>query len=147
MIEIPVVRWGKPYESMEQAEVVHFETGETLAKVHQANGGIVKMDMRKASRARDILRQHRIADLISMCEQAADIFENDTLPLGNGTQSPDDFCKLQSATTGLPENMCRFNIGKTELLAPSLPATLIEMVPSTSPSARSWSIVEECIRR
>ena len=124
MIEIPVVRWGKPYESLEQAEVVHFETGETLAKVHQANGGIVKMDMRKAKKAREILRQHKISDLIAMCEKAADIFENDTLPLGNGTQSPDDFCKLQSATTGLPENMCRFNIGKNAFALRNMGAIL-----------------------
>ncbi|MFG0294596.1 MAG: hypothetical protein ACF8PG_01715, partial [Maioricimonas sp. JB045] len=26
MIEIPVIRWGQPYESMEQQPVVHFET-------------------------------------------------------------------------------------------------------------------------
>ncbi len=112
MIEIPVVRWGKPYESMEKSEVVHFETGETIATVHQANGGIVKMDMRKGKKARDILRQYKVEDLLDMCAKAADIFENDTLPLGDGTQSPEDFCRMQSATTGLPEHMCKFNMGK-----------------------------------
>ena len=57
MLEIPVIRWGQPYESMEQQPVVHFETGEELATVHQANGGLIKMDMRKAAKARDLLRQ------------------------------------------------------------------------------------------
>ncbi|MEZ6062736.1 MAG: aldehyde dehydrogenase family protein [Planctomycetaceae bacterium] len=112
MIEIPIVRWGKPYESMEKMDVVHFETGETLAQVHQANGGIIKMDMRKAKAARDVLRQFTIEQLIEMCAKAADLYESATLPLGNGEQSPDDFCTMQSATTGLPEHMCRFNMTK-----------------------------------
>lgn len=113
MLEIPVIRWGKPYESMDQSPVVHFETGEELAKVHQANGGIIKMDMRKAKKARDLLRQHSIEDLIGMCEKAADYYVNDELPMGNGTQTPDEFCRIQSASTGLPEHMCKFNMGKS----------------------------------
>jgi len=113
MLEIPVIRWGKPYESMDQSPVVHFETGEELAKVHQANGGIIKMDMRKAKKARDLLRQHSIEDLIGMCEKAADYYVNDELPMGNGTQTPEEFCRIQSASTGLPEHMCKFNMGKS----------------------------------
>jgi acyl-CoA reductase-like NAD-dependent aldehyde dehydrogenase len=113
MLEIPVIRWGKPYESMDQSPVVHFETGEELAKVHQANGGIIKMDMRKAKKARDLLRQYSIEDLIGMCEKAADYYVHDELPMGNGTQTPEEFCRIQSASTGLPEHMCKFNMGKS----------------------------------
>ena len=112
MIEIPVVRWGQPYESMEKKDVVHFETGETLATVHQANGGIIKMDIRKAGKAREVLREFQIEDLIEICKKAAELYETAELPLGNGTQTPDDFCRMQSATTGLPEHMCRFNMSK-----------------------------------
>ena len=56
MLEIPVIRWGKEYQSMTKMDVVHFETGETLARVHEANGGLIKMDMKKAKKAREILR-------------------------------------------------------------------------------------------
>ena len=112
MLEVPVIRWGKPYESLEKADVVHFETGETLAQVHQANGGLIKMDMKKAGKAREILRQIPIADLIKMCSKAADLYLNATLPLGNGTQTPAEFCTLQSASTGLPEAMCASNMKK-----------------------------------
>lgn len=112
MIDIPAIRWGQPYESMEKRDVVHFETGETLATVHQANGGIIKMDMRKAAKARETLREFSIDELMEKCAAAADLYESATLPLGNGTQSPDDFCTMQSATTGLPEHMCRFNMSK-----------------------------------
>lgn len=112
MLEIPVIRWGQPYESLERDKVVHFETGEALAEVHQANGGLMKMDMRKAQRARDLLREVPIPRLVEMCKKAGDLYTSATLPLGNGTQNPEEFCRMQSATTGLPEQMCASNMKK-----------------------------------
>ena len=112
MLEIPVLRWGKPYESMQKDDVVHFETGEVLAKVHQANGGLLQMDMRHAQRARNLLREFSIPQLIEMTAKAGELYLNGTLPLGNGTQSPAEFCRMQSATTGLPEHMCAANMKK-----------------------------------
>ena len=49
MIKIPVIRWGAPYESLENDSVVHFDTGEELATVGQANAGLIQRDMRKAA--------------------------------------------------------------------------------------------------
>jgi acyl-CoA reductase-like NAD-dependent aldehyde dehydrogenase len=112
MLDIPVIRWGKPYESIDKTPIVHFETGETLATMSQANGGIIKLDMRKQAKARDVLRQFSIDQLCDMCVQAADLYMNGTLPLGNGTQTPEEFCRIQSATTGLPEAMCAANMRK-----------------------------------
>src|SRR5215471_17131022 len=112
MIEIPALRWGKPYESLEKQEVVHFETGETLAKVHQANAGLLQMDMRHAQRARNLLREIPSDKLIEIAAKAGDLYLNAKLPLGNGTQTPEEFCRMQSATTGLPEHMCAANMKK-----------------------------------
>jgi acyl-CoA reductase-like NAD-dependent aldehyde dehydrogenase len=112
MLEIPVIRWGQPYESIEKQPVVHFETGEELAVMHQANGGLIKMDMRKAGKARDVLRQFSIEQLCAMCAKAADFYMEGDLPLGTGKQGPQDFCRMQSATTGLPEHMCAANMRK-----------------------------------
>jgi len=112
MLQIPVIRWGKPYQSMEKAPVVHFETGTELAQMDQANGGLIKMDMRKAVQARQVLRQFSIEELCQKCADAADDFLNGTLPLGDGTQTPEEFCHIQSATTGLPEWMCAMNMRK-----------------------------------
>jgi len=112
MLEIPVIRWGQPYESIEKQPVVHFETGEELAVMHQANGGLIKMDMRKAGKARDVLRQFSIEQLCDMCARAADFYMEGDLPLGSGKQGPQDFCRMQSATTGLPEHMCAANMRK-----------------------------------
>lgn len=112
MLELPILRWGKPYDSMEKADVVHFETGEVLARVHQATGAQLGMDIRHAARARDALRQFSIDQLIEMTKKAADLYLNGTLSLGTGTQSPAEFCRMQSATTGLPEHMCAANMKK-----------------------------------
>jgi acyl-CoA reductase-like NAD-dependent aldehyde dehydrogenase len=116
MIHIPVLRWGEPYKSMDVDKVVHFQTGEPLAEVSRANAGLVERDMRYAKRARDMLREIPIAELIRMVKKAADLYTSAELPLGDGTQTPDQFVRMQSATTGLPEHMCRFNMKKNHFV-------------------------------
>ncbi len=116
MLSLPVLRWGKPYDSLEKDKVVHFNTGEPIAEVGQANAGILARDMRQAKRARDVLRDIPTQDLIEKIKKAADLYLSGTLPLGNGTQSPDEFVRSQSASTGLPEHMCRFNMEKNHFV-------------------------------
>src|SRR5262245_14803574 len=116
MLHIPALRWGEPYKSLEVDPVVHFSTGEVLAEVSRANGGLVERDMRHARRAREVLRDIPVADLLRMMKKAADLYVGGELPLGNGTQSPDQFVRMQSATTGLPEHMCRFNMEKNHFV-------------------------------
>jgi acyl-CoA reductase-like NAD-dependent aldehyde dehydrogenase len=116
MIHIPVLRWGEPYKSLDVDKVVHFATGEALAEVSRANGGLIERDMRKAQRARDVLRQISIADLLKMAKKAGELYTDAELPLGDGTQTPDQFVRMQSATTGLPEHMCRFNMKKNHFV-------------------------------
>jgi acyl-CoA reductase-like NAD-dependent aldehyde dehydrogenase len=112
MIHFPVLRWGEPYESLETEEVVHFATGEPVARVSQASQGMVARDMRKAQRARDALRQVAPSELLAMVKKAGELFTSADLPLGDGKQSPEDFVRQQSATTGLSEHMCRMNMDK-----------------------------------
>lgn len=112
MLEIPVIRWGKPYESLEKSEVVHFDSGEPIARVSQANGGLVARDMRNADQARNLLKQFSCSELLDKLVRAADLFEHETLPMGDGWQTPGEFVHQQSASTGLPEHMCRANVAK-----------------------------------
>jgi acyl-CoA reductase-like NAD-dependent aldehyde dehydrogenase len=112
MLTLPVLRWGKPYDSLEKDEVRHFITGESIAKVSQANGGMLERDMRHAPRARQLLRDIPIADLIERIKKAGELYLNATLPMGDGTQSPDEFARQQSASTGLPVHMCKANMQK-----------------------------------
>jgi acyl-CoA reductase-like NAD-dependent aldehyde dehydrogenase len=97
---------------MEVDEVVHFSTGEPIARVSRANGGLIQRDARKAQRARDLLREIPIDDLIARVGRAGELYMNGTLPMGDGTQTPDEFVHAQSASTGLPERMCRANMKK-----------------------------------
>src|SRR5438874_3873754 len=116
MIHIPVSRWGEPYKSLDVDKVVHFATGEPLAEVSRANAGLVERDMRHARRAREALRQIPIKDLLQMAKKAGELFAKAELPLGDGTQTPEQFVRMQSATTGLPEHMCRFNMEKNNFV-------------------------------
>lgn len=120
MIHFPLLRWGQAYKSLDVEEVVHFESGEPLAQVGQANTGLIARDMPKAQKARDVLREIPVLDLIEMVKQAADLFLKAELPAGDGTQTPEDFVKYQSATTGLPEHMCTFNMNKLHYVLTNL---------------------------
>jgi len=101
---------------MDADEVVHFLTGEPIAKVSRANAGLIQRDMRKAAGARDALRRIPIAELIARMKTAGDSYMNDELPIGDGTQTPDDFVRQQSASTGLPEALCRANMKKNQFV-------------------------------
>ena len=63
MLNIPILRWGQPYTSLETEDVVHFITGETLARVSQANTGLLGRDMRLAERARQVLTEISVSEL------------------------------------------------------------------------------------
>ena len=105
MVNIPVLRWGRPYTSLEVDNVIHFITGETLAQVSQANAGLLAKDIRQAQRARDLLCEIPCRELIKIMKKAGELYKDATLPLGDGEQSPADFARQQSASTGLPEHM------------------------------------------
>jgi acyl-CoA reductase-like NAD-dependent aldehyde dehydrogenase len=116
MIHIPVMRWGEPYRSLDVDQVVHFDTGEVLAEVSRANGGLIQRDMKKAWQARHVLREIPVADLLAMVKKAGELYTQAELPLGDGTQTPEQFVRMQSATTGLPEHMCKFNMEKNQFV-------------------------------
>ena len=103
-------------------------TGEPVAEVSQANPGIVARDLRKgADRARSVLREIPCAELLAMVKKAAELFSSAELPLGDGTQTPDEFVRQQSATTGLPEHMCRLNMEKLRYVLDHLDEVLASL--------------------
>ena len=112
MIHLPVLRWGQPYTSLEVDPVVHFATGEPIANVSRANAGLIQRDRRKAARAREVLREIPIDDLIERVGAAGELYTSGTLPMGDGLQTADEFVRAQSGTTGLPELLCRANMKK-----------------------------------
>ena len=133
MIHFPVLRWGEPYQSLEVDKVVHFASGEPVAEVSQANPGIVARDLRKADRARDVLREFTPSELIGLVKKGAELFSSAELPLGDGVQTPDDFVRQQSATTGLPEHMCRMNMEKLRYVLDHIDDILVSLTRRLDP--------------
>jgi acyl-CoA reductase-like NAD-dependent aldehyde dehydrogenase len=132
MLHLPVLRWGQPYESLDIDQVAHFATGEPIAKVSRANSGLVQRDARKAQRARDVLREFSIDDLIARVGKAGELYMTAALPIGDGTQTPDEFVRAQSATTGLPERLARANMQKNGFVLKEMRSILTSLTRGLS---------------
>src|SRR6186713_3257155 len=127
MLNLPILRRGEPYTSMDVDEVVHFATGEPIARVSRANAGMLQRDMRHAARARAVLRDIPIDELIARAGRASELYMNGTLAMGDGAQTPDDFVHAQSASTGLPERMCRANMKKNAFVLAEMRSILTSL--------------------
>ncbi|HVL68205.1 MAG TPA: aldehyde dehydrogenase family protein [Vicinamibacterales bacterium] len=114
MIHIPILRHGVPYKSLDVIRIPHHRTRETFAEMSQANPGIIRRDLREEQQldARQTLARVPAARLLDICRRAADHFLNDTLPLGEAAQTPDDYVQQLSATTGMPHVLVRRNMAK-----------------------------------
>ncbi len=108
VFDVPVLRFGEPYESMETLPVVDPRTGETLALVGQANSGLVRRDLLKVREARAALEALSCSELIAMCAKAGESFMTGTL----GGMSAEQYVTTLSRTSGLPHVMARRNMAK-----------------------------------
>jgi len=111
---LPALRQGKNYASLDQAAVNDCRTGEPLARLSQVNAGIIRKDLARIAEARLALRQFSCDRLLEICQQAAGLFLNETLPLGDQghTQTPQQYVETLSATSGLPFVLVRRNMEK-----------------------------------
>src|SRR5687767_9449838 len=112
MIHIPILRQGEPYKSLDVARVPHHQTGELFVEISQANNGLIRRDLRDQKTGREKLSALSTSELIGICARAAAHFFNDNLPLGEETQTPEDYVRQVSATTGMPHVLARRNMGK-----------------------------------
>ena len=112
MLHIPILRAGKAYESIEKIEIVHHATGGPVAAVSQANSGMLARDIGRMDDT--VLERFTVAELIEMCKKAAELFAAATLPVGDASQSFDDYIMQLSATTGMPITYCRNNASKIQ---------------------------------
>lgn len=110
MLHIPILRHGRPYESVEQIELAHYATGDPVALVSQANAGLVARDIHRMDH--NVLDKFTCAELIAMCRKAGELFMNEALPCGDASQTFDDYIQALSATTGMPITYCRNNARK-----------------------------------
>jgi acyl-CoA reductase-like NAD-dependent aldehyde dehydrogenase len=111
---IPCLRKGAPYESLDQIKIKGYSDGQTLASVSTVNGGIIRRDLRRIDEAKAALRKFTVDQLIDISSKAGEAFLSGTLPLGDKghTQSPEEYMRTLSSTSGLPHVMVKRNMDK-----------------------------------
>ena len=106
---IPIVRLGENYKSLDVYELKDHRSGEVVALVSQANGGLIKKDRKKLL---NIESRRSLHDLMEIIRISAKIFMEDELPLGDILQSPQEYARQLSSTSGMPQSMCYENMNK-----------------------------------
>ncbi len=111
---IPVIRRGRPYESLDKINALDHRSGSALAHVSSINAGIIRKDLQRIGESRAALKKFTVAQLIEICAKAGEHFLNGTLPLGDKghTQAPQQYVETLSSTSGLPHVMVRRNMQK-----------------------------------
>jgi len=94
------------------ARAVHYRTREPFVEVSQANAGLVRRDLRGQSHARAALSQFSVEELLTLSARAAEHFASGELPLGETLQTPEDYVRQVTATTGMPHVLVRRNMEK-----------------------------------
>ena len=114
MLHLPILRRGRPYTSVEVATIPDFRTKKPFAGLSQANAGLVRRDLLEERQAemRAALDAFTVRQLVDISRRAAASFTKDTLPVGDDAQTPDDYVRQLSATTGLPHVLVRRNMEK-----------------------------------
>jgi acyl-CoA reductase-like NAD-dependent aldehyde dehydrogenase len=135
MLHIPILRHGEPYTSVEQVTLVHHATGAPVAVVSQANSGMVRRDLTRVDDC--VLEAFTVKQLMALTRKAAEHFIGSELPIGDGTQTFDDYIAQLSATTGMPVGYCRRNAQKIHKVLDE-----IETVVGGLTRGFDWSILD-----
>src|SRR5262245_59527652 len=115
MLHLPILRWGRPYRSVDRTVVSHFRTREPFVEMSQANVGVIRRDLLRQNDVRRTLADIPIARLVEMSKAAAEHFQHATLPIEPGAPAhptPQDYVEQVSATTGMPWANVRRNMAK-----------------------------------
>jgi Aldehyde dehydrogenase family len=124
MLHLPILRHGNPYYSLDVARVAHHQSSELFVEVSQANAGLIRRDLGQQDVGRASLTRFSTKELVNICSRAAEHFTNDSVPLGDTSQSPDDYVKQVSATTGLPYVLARRNMFKIKSMFANMESVL-----------------------
>ncbi|HEV8169338.1 MAG TPA: aldehyde dehydrogenase family protein, partial [Pyrinomonadaceae bacterium] len=99
-------------------------TRETFVEVSQANAGLIRRDLGQQDIGTNSLERFSTRELVDICTRAAEHFTDDSLPLGDSTQTPEDYVKQVSATTGLPYVLARRNMLKIKSMLANMESVL-----------------------
>lgn len=124
MLHIPILRHGHQYRSLDISRVPHHQTRELFVEVSQANAGLIRRDLARQDIGATALNRFSIEELVDISARAAHHFTNDPLPLGDSTQTAEDYVKQVSATTGLPHVLARRNMLKIRSMFANMESVL-----------------------
>ena len=124
VVEIPLLRHGRPYRSLDTVRVPHYRTGEPFVEISQANVGLIRRDLLDQQTARGLLAGFTTEELFRICARAAELFAGSPLALGDAMQTPEDYVRQVSATTGLPHVMVRRNMQKIRTVLAEMEAVV-----------------------
>ncbi len=133
---IPILRAGVEYTSLEQSELKGYADATSLARVSQANAGIVRRDLRRLAEKTASFRSLPSARMLEICKQAGELFLNGTLEINSDgdKQSPQDYVEALSKTSGLPHVLCRKNMQKVFTVFDEMGAVLRGLTRGMDPS-------------
>jgi acyl-CoA reductase-like NAD-dependent aldehyde dehydrogenase len=125
-MHLPLLRQGKPYQSMDTVELRSVRSGEPVATVSQANAGLIRRDLRRMDAVQEALRAVPAEQLLTICARAGERFMEADLPLDEdgSTQSPREYVEALSETSGLPHALCRRNMAKIRQVLTQMPTIL-----------------------
>jgi hypothetical protein len=124
MLHIPILRHGTEYRSLDIARVPHHRTRELFVEVSQANPGLIRRDLGRQDIGTASLQRFSTRELVDICARGGEHFTNDPLPLGDSTQTADDYVQQVSATTGLPYTLARRNMLKIKSMFTNMESVL-----------------------
>lgn len=114
ILQLPILRQGQPYYSLDVARVVHHRTREPFVEVSQANPGLIRRDLGKQNIPKSVLQRFSTRELVDICTRAAEIF----------TEEPADYISQVSATTGLPHVLVERNMLKIKSMFANMESVL-----------------------
>ncbi|MEM7012101.1 MAG: aldehyde dehydrogenase family protein [Verrucomicrobiota bacterium] len=126
---IPILRGGQVYQSLDTQTITNVAGDQDAAEISFACADMIKRDLLSIGEGRKALANYKCKDLVAMCKNAAQIFLNDTLPVGvsGDTQSPEDYVQALGMTSGLPHSLIRMNMerlagvmGQTDIILQGL---------------------------
>ena len=111
---IPILRQGKPYQSLDVQTVNQLGTEDPAAEISFACADMIKYDLHKMGEAREALKSFSGNELVEITKKAGELFLHGDLPIGTegDLQSPDDYVISLAATSGLPHSLIRFNMAR-----------------------------------
>lgn len=146
MLHVPILRAGEPYESLTQVTLTRVGDGEPVATVSQANRGLISRDLLETAARRRRLQSLSSSELLAICARAGKLFMEGTLcvdPRAGATQGPDDFVRTQSATTGMPQALCRGNMEKIRFVLENMGRVLAGLTRGLDLAALDRGWIEE----